>query len=343
MSRIVSKSSSKNGYMIKNGKIYYVYKNINRRRNVEGLEKLEVRILMHKKKKIMNVVSLALVMILITLVAAGLFYLCKMIYPPVDMEPVHVEVNDIQNLDLTMKVETFYGSAYNSVESSNSVNERKELVQDQNVYSGYKGGEIEIHTLEYKETRDMYEVVDCMSSTTNGTTGEIIHLDNATLVEMELPSKYYGNIDFSSFQPYMSYYKVTNKTSPAYSVCHSENAYTDENGLRRYRTTADQFTIDGQDDYMIALGTFYKEKGTAGSRYLIETTTGAYTAITGSEKADDDTDKLNMFRSHGNKAGMIEWIVDERCLNNDISAAGTVTNGPVEALKGEIISIYKIE
>ena len=51
-------------------------------------------------------------------------------------------------------------------------------------------------------------------------------------------------------------------------------------------TTADQFTIDGQDDYMIALGTFYKEKGTAGNRYLIETTTGAYTAITGSEKAD---------------------------------------------------------
>ena len=46
-------------------------------------------------------------------------------------------------------------------------------------------------------------------------------------------------------------------------------AWTDEYGLRRYKVSEDQFTINGKDDYVIALGTYYKEKGTAGSRYII--------------------------------------------------------------------------
>lgn len=169
--------------------------------------------------------------------------------------------------------------------------------------------------------------------------------NNVNLIQCKLPSDYYENIDFSSFQPFMSYRKVTDVTSPSYKVCYNDNSYTDENGFRRYRVTFDQFSVDGQDDYVVALGTFYKEKGTAGSRFLIETTTGSYTVITGGEKADEDTDEMNMFSYHcdGTTAGIIEWIVDENKLHPDIKYAGTVTRGPVEAMHGDIIAIYRIE
>lgn len=172
---------------------------------------------------------------------------------------------------------------------------------------------------------------------------DTIKFTSYELTKHELPSAYYTNLDYSSFQPYMSYKMITNKSSNAYKVTYSKNAYTDENGFRRYKTTDDQFTIDGHDDYIVALGTFYKEKGTAGDRYLIVTTTGMYTIITGDEKSDNDTDSMNMFTTHSNgKAGLIEWIVDTNSLCDEIKLKGTVTAGPVIAMQGEIIGIYEI-
>lgn len=171
-----------------------------------------------------------------------------------------------------------------------------------------------------------------------------IGLENGTLIRYDLPDKYYPGIDYSSFQPYMPYTAITNKSAAAYWVVHSNNCYTDEYGLRRYKTTDSQFTINGQDDYVIALGNFYKEKGSAGGRYLIVTTTGMYTAIIGDEKDDRHTDKMNMFSSHcnGSKAGLIEWIVDNSKLNSNIKLHGTVTAGGPEATRGEILHIYEI-
>lgn len=171
----------------------------------------------------------------------------------------------------------------------------------------------------------------------------IINVDEYVLERYNLPNAYYSGLDYSSFQPFMDYRTVSNRNSPAYKISHSEYAYTDENGLRRHKVEEGQISIDGKDDYIIALGTYYKEKGTAGSRYLIVTSTGMYTAITGDEKSDYNTDSLNMYSSHGNgKAGLIEWIVDIRNLNYDIKSHGTITRGPVEELTGEILYIYKI-
>lgn len=171
-----------------------------------------------------------------------------------------------------------------------------------------------------------------------------IEVDGTILTRYDLPDKYYPGIDFSSFQPYMGYKCITNKSSPAYKVTRSEYAYNDEYGMRRYQTTDDQFTIDGQDDYVIALGTFYKEKGTAGSRYLIVTTTGMYTAIAGDEKSDSHTDSRHMFSLHqdGSCAGIIEWIVDQENLERTMKRAGTITAGPIVPLQGEILHIYGI-
>lgn len=170
-----------------------------------------------------------------------------------------------------------------------------------------------------------------------------ITINDDTLVRHDLPNKYYPGIDFSSFQPYMSYTRITNKQSDAYRVVNSENCYTDELGFRRYKTNDDQFTIDGQDDYVIALGTFYKQKGVVGNRYLIVTTNGMYTAITGDEKSDIHTDRMNMFTNHNGKAGIIEWIIDSSKLNAKTRRAGTATVGGPDVVQGEIIHIYEIK
>lgn len=172
-----------------------------------------------------------------------------------------------------------------------------------------------------------------------------INIGDNTLIRHDLPSKYYPNLDFSSFQPYMCYTKITNTSAPAYHIVNSDLCYTDEFGIRRYKTNDSQFTVNGEDDYVIALGTFYKEKGLVGNRYLIVTSTGMYTAITGDEKSDAHTDSRHMFTMHdGNtKAGIIEWIVDQPNLNQTIKMAGTVTVGGPEVLRGEILYIYEIQ
>lgn len=176
-------------------------------------------------------------------------------------------------------------------------------------------------------------------------TDSIIHMRDVTLVKKDLPDLYYQGLDFSSFQPFMGYKKITDVTSPAYEICYSDNAYTDEHGFRRYKTDENQFKINGEDDYMVALGTYYKEPGTVGSRFLVVTSTGMFTIVTGSEKADVDTDQMNMYSIHGNGelGGLIEWIVDEESLDKSIKAYGTVTKGPVSAMQGSIIALYEIK
>ena len=189
--------------------------------------------------------------------------------------------------------------------------------------------------------------IDEMNKLENSLGNDIINLNTSTtLTRYDLPNKYYTNINYSYFQPFMSYKKINNKSSDAYKLVTSEGCYTDEMGLRRFRTHSNQFTINGEDDYMIALGTFYKPEGEIGSRYLVVTTEGMYTAITGDEKADKDTDQYNMFGWHGDEnqyAGMIEWIIDEKSmLNERTRIAGTMSvNGPKVA-SGEILYIYKI-
>lgn len=174
---------------------------------------------------------------------------------------------------------------------------------------------------------------------------DIIDTGIATLTRYELPSYYYPNIDYSSFQSYMPYTAITDRSSDAYKVVHSDRFYIDRNGLCRSTTYSGQgeFTIDKHDDYIIALGTYYKPKGTCGDRWLIITSNGAYTCITGDEKADEHTDSHNMYTTVGNYCGFIEYLVDYSSLNRSIKVAGTVTAGPIDVIKGEIQYIYRIE
>lgn len=165
------------------------------------------------------------------------------------------------------------------------------------------------------------------------------------LVRYKLPSEVHKGIDHSSFQPYMCYSAVKNKKTKAWKILNDQNAYTDENGFRRAKIEDDHLSL-GEDDYIIALGNYYKKKHSTGDRYLVITTTGMYTAVVGDEKSDNHTDALNMFTYHGNGkyAGVIEWIVDTvgGKLSKSIRRAGSVTAGDIEELKGKILHIYKI-
>lgn len=227
---------------------------------------------------------------------------------------------------------------------------RKEVTESTAVYSSnivtteFTSPSLIKSAPEVKQLPYIEEDIDPMKTLEVNLGNTSISVGSNTLQRYDLPNKYYPGIDFSSFQPYMDYRCITNKNSPAYAVSHSELAYTDEYGMRRYKTSEDQFTIDGNDDYVIALGTFYKEKGTAGSRYLIVTSTGKYTAIAGDEKADSHTDSRHMFSLHQDgTGGIIEWIVDQRTLEIKMKRSGTITAGPIEPLQGEILHIYKIQ
>ena len=176
---------------------------------------------------------------------------------------------------------------------------------------------------------------------------ELWTTDGECLEQQDLPSDIYGKeTDFSSFQPYMDVDCITSEGTPAYEVCNSWRTYVDENGLLRSIPDENQFNL-GLDDYVVAMGTYYKEKGTAGTRYLIVTTTGMFTVITGDEKDDAHTEGYNMGTIHVDSEGneslaILEWIVDEEQLDSDISTYGTVTAGPIEVLRGDITNIYKI-
>jgi hypothetical protein len=172
-----------------------------------------------------------------------------------------------------------------------------------------------------------------------------IELQKGYLLKYDLPDKYYKKIDYSSFQPYMSYLSITNKKSSAYKIVRHNNAYTDEKGFRRYRLNDSDFKVNNSDDYIIALGHHFNEKGVAGVRYLVVTTEGMYTAVTGDVKSKIHTDPKNMFSQHGKKkAGMIEWVVDTKHenFNNDILKHGTVTKSDNKTLQGKILYVYKI-
>jgi hypothetical protein len=172
-----------------------------------------------------------------------------------------------------------------------------------------------------------------------------IETDSGYLVRYQLPSDYYKDIDFSYFQPYMGWTAVTNTNSQQWKLLHDEHSYTDENGFRRFITEDDEFTLYGDDDYVIALGNYYKEKGLVGQRYLVVTEGGMYTARVCDEKADEHTDEMHMFSTHGYSnqfAGLVEFVVDSGSISSDIVETGTITNGPIDIFHGDILHIYRI-
>ncbi len=174
-----------------------------------------------------------------------------------------------------------------------------------------------------------------------------ISLIDCRLIKYALPGELHKGLDHSSFQPYMCYTKVRNKSTSSWKLLNSKKAYSDDEGFRRVKVDNSKFSLKGKDDYVVAMGNYYKRKGSIGDRFLIITTVGMVTIVVGAEKSDNHTDSKNMFTSHGkNKqyAGVLEWILDMKSgkVDRSIKKSGSVTTGPVEELHGKLLYIYKI-
>lgn len=150
---------------------------------------------------------------------------------------------------------------------------------------------------------------------------------NEKVVFYEVPN----SID-TDFYAYMDYRCITDETTKQWEM--QQNAWTDEQGLRRYN-----------DEYMIALGSYYTDYK-VGERFEITLENNiTFNAIIGDLKQDIHTDENNMYSPvYQNwqlvKANVIEFIVDENELSNHVLALGSIHG--YDNFNGNIVSIKKI-
>ena len=129
----------------------------------------------------------------------------------------------------------------------------------------------------------------------------------------------------NSFKAYMDYRTITDTNSLQYQL--QEEAWTDENGFRRY-----------DDRYMIALGSFYTGD-TCGRLFKVILDDGTIIdCITGDVKADIHTDDTNRFCHVNNELGcIVEFIVDTNNLLDEIKISGDCD----KFFAGQIIGIFE--
>ena len=141
-------------------------------------------------------------------------------------------------------------------------------------------------------------------------------------LEFEIPS---GD---TAFKSYMSYRAITNTRSAQYQL--QQKCWTDDEGLRRLN-----------DDYVIALGTYYAEY--IGERFKITLDTGeSFTAVIGDFKADRHTDSKHQYYDSGNgRKNIVEFVVDTRELNRKARRMGDISY--ISGFEGNIKSIEKEE
>lgn len=121
----------------------------------------------------------------------------------------------------------------------------------------------------------------------------------------------------SEFKAYMAYTAVTSKSSPQYKLLNSEDASTDENGLRMYKGR-----------YCIAVGSgFASEIGTKIDLVLENDT--VIQCVLGDQKADCDTVDNHMRCAHN--GSVAEFIMDKSVFKSKKDGSGTVNWVTTEA------------
>lgn len=138
----------------------------------------------------------------------------------------------------------------------------------------------------------------------------------------------------TSFKTWMSYKKVTNRSSDQYKVIQAYG-WSDENGFMRASGERDLGIND--DYYLIALGSYYGT--TMGTKYRITTDTGnVFYGMLADAKADRHTNRTNQYASHKD---VVEFLVDTRYLRKDVKRAGSAN--VYMPLNGRIAKIERID
>jgi hypothetical protein len=148
---------------------------------------------------------------------------------------------------------------------------------------------------------------------------EIISNYKLQTTELDLPTNTAG-----SFKTYMDYKTITTTTSKQWSL--QQLATTDSKGFRRLN-----------NDYIVAVGTFYSEE--VGKQLKVTLDSGrSFTAIVGDIKQNRHTDSNNQYiPTNGN---IIEFIVDAEVLDPLALKLGNVSCLNFE---GNIISIEEVK
>lgn len=137
----------------------------------------------------------------------------------------------------------------------------------------------------------------------------------------------------TEFKTYMDYRTITDKTSAQYEL--QQSAWTDDDGFRRIN-----------DDYIVAMGTYYSE--TIGDRFKITFDTDNEITVTiGDIKQDIHTDYFRQYTPMYDENGIffsgnvLEFVVDTKVLPDLPRRLGTVSS--FKYLKGNIKSIKRIK
>ena len=134
----------------------------------------------------------------------------------------------------------------------------------------------------------------------------------------------------TSFKSWMDYTAITNKQSPQWKL--QEQAYTDENGLRK----VDEF-------YCIAAGTGLSEG--IGTKLMVTLDTGVeFPVIVADHKADKHTDATNTYMAMSNgRINIIEFVIEYGKLASQAKQMGDVSYIPGGQFKGQVVEIKEVE
>lgn len=131
----------------------------------------------------------------------------------------------------------------------------------------------------------------------------------------------------TSIKTWMDYRAITDTSSPQWQL--QQNAYTDENGLRKVG-----------DYYCVAFGTGVSNG--IGSKFKVTFDNGnEILVIVADHKADRHTDKTNTYMNINNKANVMEFIVDSNKLDNTAKVMGDVNY--ISGFEGQIIYIEEVD
>lgn len=173
-------------------------------------------------------------------------------------------------------------------------------------------GKLEAIQKDTSEIKTYYIALKANTKTNNITTSQ----------ECELPDISTNVKLFTDYRYYNLWY------TPHYRL--QQRAWTDEQGLRRFN-----------DDYIVALGSFYSVN--IGDRFEVTLDTGrTFTVILGDGKADIDCDSRNMYTpcldyDGEESANMLEFIIDDDVLDKEIYDYGSLDR--LEGFEGDVVKM----
>lgn len=172
--------------------------------------------------------------------------------------------------------------------------------------------------LRKEKLNQLSDTLNCNLIEIDQTSDELVN--KTTLISYEVP-----NIN-SEFKTYTDYRMIGGEGTGQLEI--RNNSYTDELGMRR---------LNGTDEYIIALGSYYSQS--AGEYFIITLDTGiVLNCITGDVKDNIHTNSTSQYITmNGN---IVEFHIDSKKASKEMLLSGTVSY--YNEFKGNIISIQKV-